>query len=455
MYFAHKVGASILGAYFLFLSYNGIFSLVSDGGFGGAAVKRISEAEEPNEFFTAFFTIRAVFTVCTVVFLLAFREYFVDLNSSGIFYWTIIALLVSLFEGTVASAIAGRGKMGIRTTCANISNILRVILQIPAIYLGYGVAGLACGFVAGTLVGSLLEFHFLDLKLVKFKWEHIRSLSIFSFWLFLSAGGVLVFSYADTILIGYFMGNHDVGVYRVALQFTMVSAFIATPLRNTLWPKVSHWGKTESDELVEKSLSHAISYSLILAVPILVGGILLGDRLLYFFYGADFATGYTTLVVLLAVQVVSIHQNFFTMYLTALDMPKQSFKVTATGVVMNIIMDFLLIPVIGIVGAAIATFLTMTLNTLLAKRELVKVMSIHTESDTLRNILLGSAIMGLFIGIYRLIFQLNNIWHTIIGVLLGAIIYFIVLLKTDTKIVGEIKDVLEKIGFGTFFMKYT
>ena len=46
MYFAHAVGESVLGAYFLFLAYFNTLNLIFDGGLGGAAVKRISEGRE-------------------------------------------------------------------------------------------------------------------------------------------------------------------------------------------------------------------------------------------------------------------------------------------------------------------------------------------------------------------------------------------------------------------------
>ncbi|MDW7727982.1 MAG: hypothetical protein SCH70_12905 [Candidatus Methanoperedens sp.] len=54
MYFAHAVGAGVQGAYFLFIAYFGIISLMTDGGFGGAAIKRISEGEEQDAYFSAF-----------------------------------------------------------------------------------------------------------------------------------------------------------------------------------------------------------------------------------------------------------------------------------------------------------------------------------------------------------------------------------------------------------------
>jgi len=448
MYFAHTVGAPILGVFFLFTAYHGIFSMVSDGGFGGAAVKRISEGEEPDAYFSAYFLLRLVFTVIVVLALLVFRDHFVDLNNEGMFVWLLVALMVSVLAGPISSGVAGTGKMGIRTTCAAIGNISRIILQVLAIYLGYEAAGLAGGVVAGTLIAAIIEFRFLDLHFKRFRWNHLKSLSVFSFWLFLTSGGVLVFSQADTILIGYFMENADVGVYGVVLRFTTIATFTTYALRNTLWPRVSRWGKSGEINLVEESLTRGISYSLILAVPALIGGVLLGDRLLYFFYGAGFALGYLALVVLLAVQVVNVFQYFFTMYLDALDYPKESFKVTAVGVVANIILNVLLIPIIGITGAAIATLVTMTLNALLAWRALSKLITIRLEYRSLFNIVVASIVMGVLIGGYRLLVPLSNVWVALLGVVVGGAVYGVLILKLDRKIRDELRGIVEGVGMG-------
>jgi len=74
IYFAHTVGASVLGAYFLFMAYYSIFGLVIDGGLGGAAIKRISEGEEENEYFSAFFALRFIF-----IFILSLHNFSVTL----------------------------------------------------------------------------------------------------------------------------------------------------------------------------------------------------------------------------------------------------------------------------------------------------------------------------------------------------------------------------------------
>ncbi|WP_269851224.1 MATE family efflux transporter [Methanosarcina horonobensis] len=160
MYFAHTAGASILGSYFLFLAYYGIFGMFTDGGFGGAAVKRISEGEEPDAYFSAYFLLRLVFTITGILVLLMFKDYFVGLNKAGIFDWLLLLLFVSALAGPISSGVAGKGKMGIRNTCEGISNISRVMIQVPAIYLGYETAGLAGGMVAGMIVAAVIEFRF-------------------------------------------------------------------------------------------------------------------------------------------------------------------------------------------------------------------------------------------------------------------------------------------------------
>jgi O-antigen/teichoic acid export membrane protein len=447
MYFAHAVGAAILGAYFLFTAYQSIFSMVSDGGFGGAALKRISEGEEPDAFFSAYFVLRLAFTGIVILFLIIFKPYFVDLNTSGLFFLLIAALVFSLFDGPISAGVAGTGKMGIRTTCAGIGNIAKILFQVIAIFLGYEAGGLVVGAIAGTLVAAIIEFHFFELHFVTFTWEHIKSLSVFSFWLFMTSGGVLVYSQADVIMIGYFLNNADVGVYRIALQFTTIATFTTYALRTTLWPKVSKWGKSGDTMLVEESLSQALSYSLLLAIPVMVGGILLGDRLLYLFYGEEFKKGYYVLIILLAVQVVNVFQFFFTMYLDALDHPKESFKVTFVSATGNILLNLLFIPDYGITGAAIATLLSMILNVILARRPLMKLMNIKIKYDSLKNILVASLIMGVFVGIYRTYVPLSNIMIALFPVLIGGIIFCIVLMKIDHEIYNEIKNIALKMEF--------
>ena len=440
MYFAHAVGAGVLGAYFLLLAYYNIISLFTDGGFGGAAVKRISEGEEPDAYFTAFVVLRSVFVIVVIMALIAFRSYFVDLDSEGTFIWLLVALGISLMH-VISSGINGCGKIGISATAGFIDGVSRILIQVVAIFLGYGVAGLIGGFVVGMIVSTVVQLPFFDLRFVRFGWRHLKSLSSFSFWSFLVSSGGLVFTYSDSVMIGYYMNNADVGVYRVIFQFTTLAAFTMTALRGTLWPRVSRWNQVGETGLIEESLSRAFTYTLILALPLFVGGALLGDKLLYFFYGADFVD-YTTLMILFFLQIVNIFHYFFTTYLSAMDQLKELFKITVATVVVNIALNAVLIPVMGISGAAVATLVTMSLNAVLARRVLARTITLRVERSSLLNILKASVAMGAIVGGYRLAVPLSNIWLALVPVLVGGVVYGMLILKLDRKIYEELKGIM-------------
>ncbi len=445
IYFAQTIGANVLGAFYLFIAYLNIFDIFTNGGFGGAAVKRISEGEHQNEYFTAVFVLRALFVTIVISMLILFHSYFIDLNTAGTFNWLLIALIVSFLQGTVSSGIAGCGKIGIQSTAILIDNISRVIIQVCAIYLGYEVAGLAGGFVIGAIIGAAVQIPFLDLRFSFFGWKHLKSLASFSFWSFLVSSGGLIFLYADSIMIGYFMNNADVGIYRVILQFTAFAAFTTTALRGTLWPRISRWDKIGEKELIEDSLTRAFSYSFLLALPLFVGGALIGDKLLYFFYGADFVS-YSTLMILFTVQIINIFHYFFTTYLSAMNRIKDVFKVTVVAVASNIVLNAALIPYMGISGAAFATLITITLNAILIRRVLAGMITIKVDYSSLLNILVASIIMGVVVGIYRLIVPLTNLWSVLIAVFVGGVVYGILIMNFDEKISKDIRGILVQMN---------
>jgi len=446
VYFAHSLGPAPLGAYFLFLAYFGIFNLVGDGGFGGAAVKKISEGKEPDEYFSAFVFIRIALLAVSVTALLWAEPYLKDATSSGIFFWLLLALIISVFSSCTGIGVYGTGKVGIYQISGLIDAFLRTLFQITAVFFGFGVAGLTGGFVGGLVAGGIANFWSLNLKLVRFRVSHLKHLSSFSFWSFLTATGSMVFCYADTIFIGYFMSNADVGIYRTAFQLTSVATFTTLAFHTVLYPKISTWGVQQKIAEIETSLGRAFTYSLFLAIPACVGGWILGERLLYFLYGAPFTAGSSALFVLLLVQVVNVFMFLGTMSLNALNQPKDAFWITVIAAVTNIILDLVLIPVLGITGAAVATLIAMTLNALGALIILSRIISIKYEYGPVKNILYASGFMGIFLLFIYFVLPLTHVVAVLAAVILGAGVYLIVLFKLDRGIYDELKDLGISLG---------
>jgi len=446
IYFAHTLGPAPLGAYFLFLAYLGILNLIGDGGFGGAAVKRISEGKEPNEYLSAFAFIRVVLLALSVSLLLVAEPYFKDLTSSGVFFWLLLALIVSVFSSITGIGVYGAGKVGVFQISSFMDALVRTLFQIIAVFLGFGIAGLTGGFIGGLIAGGLMNFRYLDLKLVRFRFTHLKNLSGFSFWIFLTASGSLVFCYADTILLGFFMSNADVGIYRTAFQLTSVATFATLAFHTVLYPKISNWGVKGQISEIENSLARAYTYSLFLAIPTCIGGWILGDKLLYYLYGASFVEGTSALYFLLLVQVVNVFMFLGTMSLTALNRQKDAFWITVIAAIANILLDLALIPFIGITGAAVATLIAMTLNALGALILLSRIITVKFEYKPIKNILYAAVIMGIFLIFVNFILPLTNVIILVAVVLLGAAIYALVLFNLDREIHEEIMDLSINLG---------
>ncbi len=445
-YFAHVLGPSILGAYFLFLAYFGLFNLIVDGGLGNAAAKRMSEGKDQEEFYSAAAVLRLILLVVSLIILFILRPYMVDLNASDLFWWLVIALIVNLPFGIAAGGNYGLGKAGVVQGSNLANNIARIILQVIFVFFGLQIAGLAGGFIAGLAIGFLFNYRYLEVKFRMFTGAHLRSLFTFSFWIFLAMSGILILTNIDVVLIGYFMGNSEVGVYRIALQLASLGVFVALALEFVLFPRFSGWNEEGSYDIIGTALSRAYTYSLVLAVPFCVGGWLLGDKLLYYFYGEAFTTGTVALMVLLPLYVIYVFQYLQMMTLNSLNHPKDSFWITSVIVIVNIVLNVLLIPIIGITGAAIATLLSILMSTILGYFVLGKYIPLKIEKEPIFHILAASGIMALIVGGMRFLFPIENLVYLIVLVILGSLVYIVLLLRIDREIHDELKAMATQVG---------
>lgn len=446
MLFSHLLGKDLMGVYYLFLAYYGIFNMIGDGGFGQAAVKRISEGNEQNAYLTAYASLRALLITVSTLLLLVLSPFFIDLQSYNLVLWIIAALAASFFGHTITYGVYGLGHVGIYSASNCLSEFFRIVIQIAAVLLGFSIYGLFGGIIAGIITSGVICLRYFTFKPARFTIRHISSLATYGFWIFLIGTGSIVFSSADTITIGYFMTNGDVGVYRTAYLFTSLASLLSVAIATTLIPKISHWSSNDLMGKIPSVVTRGLTFSLLLAIPVAFGGILLSERLLYFFYGADFAEGSIVCSILLIMQIIAVFTLILGVALTASDHARQAFYATSIAAILNIALNVTLIPFFGINGAAVATLISYTLNAVLISHFLKRYITIRIELRSIAHIITSSLIMALFVFIYIQFVSLDNVVVTMIPVIIGALIYFFVLLKLDSGIHDEIAGMITTFG---------
>jgi len=446
IYIAHNAGATALGGFFLLLAYVGIIGLFTDGGVSGAALQRIAEGDSQDEYFSAHAAVRGILLAATLTLLVAVRPLFVDLNQSGLFLWLLASLVVTTIAGIISTGVYGSGKVGILQIADLTNNIVRVIVQVIAVYLGYSAGGLAAGFIAGIIAGLLINMRVLSRKVVRFGRRNIQGLISFSGWAFITGLTGALLGYADTILVGYFLSNSEIGMYRTSFQLATISLFMMFALRTALYPKIASWMREGATGSVESALARAITFSLVLAVPAACGAWVLGSSLLYYLYGAPFVAAGPALSLLFMVELVTVFLSLETMCLGALDMPKSVFMVTAIGAVSTIILDILLIPVFGITGAAFALLLGTGIFALSAHTVLKKRIQVRIEKKPVAAIIVSSLVMALCVSGYQYILPVTSVFLIAGAVVMGMVIYSLLLVRLDRGIRDEVRDMVTGIG---------
>jgi O-antigen/teichoic acid export membrane protein len=216
--------------------------------------------------------------------------------------------------------------------------------------------------------------------------------------------------------------------------------------QTVLYPKISNWDAQGQMVKIGNSLARAFTYSLFLAIPTCVGGWILGDRLLYYLYGASFIGGTSALYFLLLAQVVNVFMFLGTMSLNALDRPKDAFWITVLAACLNIVLDLALIPLLGITGAAIATLTAMTVNALGALIFLRRIISVKFEYRSIKNMFYAAGCMAVFLLFIHFLLPPTHIAAVLGVVITGAGVYIGVLFKIDREIHDELKNLIVSLG---------
>jgi len=447
MAITHLTGSpDVPGGYFLFLAYLGIFSLISSGGLGGATVSLMGSGKRSGEYFSTYLTLRIFLLSGSIILLALLGAAMVDLTAAGLLPWLIGAVAATACADITGTWLYATGKVGYIQISNLINNLVRIMVQVLAILTGFGVAGLAGSVIAGLVAGSLYLIPLCHFRLGPVSRKSAEELITFSFWTLLASGGMVIYGNIDTILLGYFGSTHDVGLYRIALQLASFALFSALALNTILYPKFASWQHDERRAWIAGSLARAVSYSLLLALPVCVGGIILGDRLLYFLYGSPYLAAGFVLTLLLMAQVAYVFVFLWTMTLSALGMPKSAAVPALIASAVNIPLNLLFIPVFGITGAGVAILVTVLIHAVCAGGILSRYVGLTPDIRALKSICIATFCMTVVVGLFVLIIPLTHVLLLAGCVLLGAVSYFLTLVRLERGIDTALGRMMQEMG---------
>jgi len=195
--------------------------------------------------------------------------------------------------------------------------------------------------------------------------------------LFFMSGMSLLLHKTDIIMIGIYLDSDQVGVYAIATRIAGLMTFGLAAANSIVAPMISELYSTGEYIKLQRLITLAARGIAVFTLVIFLIMSFLGAHLLGVF-GDEFVVAYIPLIILLVGQAINALAGSVGYLMSMTGHQVQAAKIVALSATVNIIANFLLIPVYGIVGAAVATAVTTALWNILMFYYVLKTLNINS-----------------------------------------------------------------------------
>jgi len=230
---------------------------------------------------------------------------------------------------------------------------------------------------------------------------------------------------SDRLFISYFVGMSALGIYSVVYGLGEIFMFMFfNPIFLMVSPVVARLWNEDKQGDVKAIFKYSLKYALMFAIPAAFGFSILGKVFLVKFTTTEFATGYYLIPLVTSGYIFFLVAGMAEQVFGLVQKTKFSAIILSSVCIENIILNALLIPRLGIIGAAIATtatFLTEMIASIIVSQ---RFFPLDYSVKFILKSLIASAIMGLAVWW----FNPMSVGEIIFSAFMGAVIYFILML---------------------------
>lgn len=315
--------------------------------------------------------------------------------------WMALALPAASFSDAALSATQGWRSQREFALIGRIFDPLSQLLLTGAfLLLGWGVNGAIIAIPVAAWATAILAALALAKRLRSlpkaapvYEARRIFSFSLVSWGSALAQTGLV---WAGTLILGAMASEEEVGVFTMAARLVSLAVFVMTPIINTFSPHVAHLHHIGDRGGVSTAYGSATRWIVQLSAPAFVALLLVPDLLLRVL-GGTAAAGATAVIILAVGQMVSAAAGPCGVVLNMSGKVSLSLIDNVGVLLLNIVLNIVLIPEYGIIGAAIAFSAALIIGNLAKVAQVRMILGVEARrSALLRTALVGavSAIWG-------------------------------------------------------------
>ncbi len=325
---------------------------------------------------------------------------------------------------------------------SNISlTLLHIILVIFfLVFLNMKVSGLVFSFLIYSILSFLL-FYALIFKNIWSNFNPSEFYKLFAFGLPLIPSGIAIFimNSSGSFFLKYFTSLSQVGIYNIAYKFGMITQFLLVlPLAKTWNPIML---AVKDKPFANKFYSKTLTYYVFAGILVLLSISIIAKELLIVFTNEQYVVGYKIVpLILLSYFFVGFGRVSSGVGINLKRKTKYDMYSFVIASILNLFLNYLLIPKFGIMGAAVATCLAYLCAVTLKFFYSRKLYRINYEFNRVFLILFT----GFIIFFFGRLIDTGNLWFNIAIKLNLLIIYPLALYFIDPETRKEIQALIKK-----------
>ena len=176
--------------------------------------------------------------------------------------------------------------------------------------------------------------------------------------LFLIAGIQIINNRADILMLGAMMSSYEVGIYDVAMRGAELIIFFVVVFNISIASTFSKLYTEGNFEKLSKVITNATRIIFLLTMPVALVLFIFGDNLIGFVFGKEYLSGLFALYILMAGHLFNVMTGPSDLLLIMSGYQKVTAICMAFAAIVNVALNYILIPLYGVEGACIANLVS-------------------------------------------------------------------------------------------------
>lgn len=271
-------------------------------------------------------------------------------------------LAISFPSSVFTSVVSSYERYSFQVGINILSTIAAPVANVIALFLGYGAVGMT---VAATIIQLIVLpinmcycFRCLKVKAVFSQLPRtlVREMLGFSAFVFIGSLVDMLFWATDKVILGMLVSTVAVAIYNVGGTFNNILMSVSGPVSGVFVPRITGMVATDTERNEWTSLFVKVGRIQFLIIALIVSGFsVFGRSFIGLWAGAEYADAFWVAVLTMFPLCIPLIQNTGVSFVTAQNKHQFRSVVYLIIAIVNVISTYLIVPYMGIIGAALCS----------------------------------------------------------------------------------------------------